>query len=56
MAKAKFRPWDPADRIGTAEDAILFLKISLEDYDSTFNALIDCNALTPNRAPETISP
>ena len=44
MAKAKFRPWDPAEVIETAEDAILFLKISLEDYDSTFNALMDCIA------------
>lgn len=42
MAKAKFRPWDPAEVIQTGEDAILFLKISLEDYDSTFNALMDC--------------
>ena len=44
MAKAKFRPWDPAEVIETGEDAILFLKISLEDYDSTFNALMDCIA------------
>ena len=42
MAKATFRPWDPAEVIETGEDAILFLKISLEDYDSTFNALMDC--------------
>ena len=44
MAKVKTYPWDPADHIETAEDAIRFLKISLEDYDSTFNALMDCIA------------
>ena len=44
MAKAKFRPWDPAEVIETGEDAIRFLKISLEDYDSTFNALMNCIA------------
>ena len=44
MAKAKFRPWDPAEVIETGEDAIRFLKISLEDYDSTFNALMACIA------------
>ena len=44
MAKAKFRPWDPAEVIETGEDAIRFLRISLEDYDSTFNALMDCIA------------
>lgn len=44
MAKAKFRPWDPAEVIETGEDAILFLKISLEDYDSTFDALMACIA------------
>ena len=44
MAKAKFRPWDPAEVIQTGEDAILFLKISLEDYDSTFSALMNCIA------------
>ena len=40
----KLRPWDPAEVIETGEDAILFLKVSLEDYDSTFNALMDCIA------------
>ena len=44
MSKVKLRPWDPAEVIETAEDAILFLKISLEDYDSTFNALMACIA------------
>ncbi|MYC35189.1 MAG: hypothetical protein F4X64_18740 [Chloroflexi bacterium] len=44
MPKVKTYPWDAADHIETAEDAILFLKISLEDYDSTFNALMDCIA------------
>ena len=44
MAKVKTYPWDPADHIETGEDAIRFLKISLEDYDSTFNALMDCIA------------
>lgn len=44
MPKIKTHPWDPAEVIETAEDAILFLKISLEDYDSTFNALMDCIA------------
>ena len=44
MAKVKTYPWDPADHIETGEDAILFLKISLEDYDSTFNALMACIA------------
>ena len=44
MAKVKTYPWDPADHIETGEDAILFLKISLEDYDSTFKALMDCIA------------
>ena len=44
MAKVKFRPWDPAEVIETGEDAIRFLKISLEDYDSTFNALMNCIA------------
>ena len=44
MAKVKTYPWDPAEVIETGEDAILFLKISLEDYDSTFNALMACIA------------
>ena len=44
MAKVKTYPWDPAEVIQTGEDAILFLKISLEDYDSTFNALMACIA------------
>ena len=44
MKKVKLRPWDPAEVIETGEDAIRFLKISLEDYDSTFNALMDCIA------------
>ena len=44
MPKVKTYPWDAADHIETAEDAILFLKISLEDYDSSFNALMDCIA------------
>ena len=45
MAKAKFRPWDPAEVIETGEDAILFFKISLEDYDpKVFGALLDCIA------------
>lgn len=44
MAKVKTYPWDAADHIETGEDAILFLKISLEDYDSTFNALMNCIA------------
>ena len=44
MPKVKTYPWDPAEVIQTGEDAILFLKISLEDYDSTFNALMDCIA------------
>lgn len=44
MAKVKTYPWDPADHIETGEDAIRFLRISLEDYDSTFNALMDCIA------------
>ena len=44
MAKVKTYPWDPADHIETGEDAIRFLKISLEDYDSTFNALMNCIA------------
>lgn len=44
MPKVKTYPWDAADHIETGEDAILFLKISLEDYDSTFNALMDCIA------------
>jgi len=44
MPKIKTHPWDPAEVIETGEDAILFLKISLEDYDSTFNALMDCIA------------
>ena len=44
MPKVKTYPWDAADNIETAEDAILFLKISLEDYDSTFKALMACIA------------
>ncbi len=45
MVKAKFRPWDPAEVIETGEDAILFFKISLEDYDpKVFGALLDCIA------------
>ncbi len=45
MAKAKFRPWDPAEVIETGEDAALFFKISLEDYDpNVFGALLDCIA------------
>lgn len=44
MPKVKTYPWDAADHIETGEDAILFLKISLEDYDSSFNALMDCIA------------
>ena len=44
MPKVKTYPWDPADHIETAEDAILFLKVSLEDYDFTFGALMDCIA------------
>ena len=45
MAKAKFRQWDPAEVIETGEDAILFFKISLEDYDpKVFGALLDCIA------------
>ena len=44
MPKVKTYPWDAADHIETGEDAVLFLKISLEDYDSTFNALMDCIA------------
>ena len=45
MVKVKTYPWDPADRIETGEDAVMFLRISLEDYDSTvFGALMDCIA------------
>ena len=44
MTKVKTYPWDAADHIETGEDAILFLKISLEDYDSSFGALMDCIA------------
>ena len=44
MTKVKTYPWDAADHIETAEDAILFLQISLEDYDSSFGALMDCIA------------
>ena len=44
MPKIKTHPWDPAEVIQTGEDAILFLKISLEDYDSTFKAPMDCIA------------
>ena len=44
MTKVKTYPWDAADHIETGEDAILFLQISLEDYDSTFGALMDCIA------------
>lgn len=45
MAKVRFRPWDPAEVIETGEDAILFFKISLEDYDpKVFGALLDCIA------------
>ena len=42
MTKVKFRPWDPAEVIETGEDAILYLRISLEDYDpSVFDALMN---------------
>ena len=42
MPKIKTYPWDPADVIQTGEDAILFFKISLEDYDpSVFDALMN---------------
>lgn len=45
MAKAKFRPWDPAEVIKTGQDAALFFKISLENYDpNVFHALMDCIA------------
>ncbi len=45
MAKTKPHPWDPADQIVDGEDAIMFLKISLEDYDSMdFDALMECIA------------
>ena len=42
MPKVKTYPWDPADVIETGEDAILYLQISLEDYDpSVFDALMN---------------
>ena len=42
MPKIKTYPWDPADVIETGEDAILYLRISLEDYDpSVFDALMN---------------
>ncbi len=45
MAKVKTYPWDPAESIETGEDAILFLELSLEDYDpKVFGALLDCIA------------
>ena len=41
MPKIKTYPWDPADVIETGEDAILYLRISFEDYDpSVFDALM----------------
>lgn len=39
MAKVKVSPWDPAEGIKTGEQAVLWLRIALEEYDpASFDA------------------
>ena len=39
MAKVKVSPWDPVEGIKTGEQAVLWLRIALEEYDpASFDA------------------